>query len=161
MKTDQDIFFERFMALEGKRFQGTQVFISPNMESWDGFEIVMHVREFHPDVVYMPLRVGVNTSRTWALYRDNNNRLRFRHDHRHADGTPENLSLYGGFHTTGGNAFTQVFPADEYTCNMAPAICDNEWTLSFNEDLSAFSYILNKAGEKVFQLDFDLTSVTE
>lgn len=157
-KSDQEVFFERFMQIEGKKFAGQQVFIHESMESWQGLDLVMHVREFHPDVVYIPFHVGENTSRTWALYRDNNNRLRFRHDHRHPDGTPESLTLYGGYHNHDGNSLMQVFPADDYTCNIHPGLCDNEWTLRFNENMTVFSYLLRKDGELVFQADFDLAA---
>lgn len=157
-KSDQDIFFERFRDLEGKKFIGTQVFIREDMESWADRELIMHVREFHHDVVYLPFRVGDNTSRTWTLYRENDGRLRLRHDHRHDDGTPENLTLYGGYTSHGSNKFMQIFPADEYTCNLLPRICDNEWSMLFSEDLTTFSYILRKAGDLIIRIDFDLTN---
>jgi len=157
-KSDQDIFFERFKDLEGRKFLGTQVFIRKDMESWADRELIMHVREFHFDVIYLPFRVGDDTSRTWTLYRENDGRLRLRHDHRHDDGTPEDLTLYGGYTSHGSNKFMQIFPADEYTCNLLPRICDNEWTMMFNEDLRTFSYILRKAGDLIIRIDFDLTN---
>lgn len=157
-KSGQEIFFERFKDLEGMKYFGTQVFIREDMESWADRELVMHVRECHHDVVYIPFRVGENTSRTWTLYFENDGRLRLRHDHRHDDGTPEDLTLYGGYSDPASNQFIQIFPADEYTCNMLPRICDNEWTMSFNEDMTTFSYILRKAGELIIQIDFDLTN---
>jgi hypothetical protein len=157
-KTDQDVFFDRFRELEGKKFAGKQVYIREDMDSWADFYLEMHVREFHENVIYLPFRVGENTSRTWTIYREPDNRLRLRHDHRHEDGTPEDLTLYGGYTVQGSDAFTQIFPADDYTCNMLPRICDNEWSMKFSEDLSTFTYILKKSGELVFQADFDLTT---
>jgi len=156
-KTDNDIFYERFREMEGKRFAGHQVYIREDMESWDDLELVMHVREYHHNIIYIPFRVGDNTSRTWMLHREADGRLRFRHDHRHDDGSPEDLTLYGGYTAHESNSFTQIFPADEYTCNMVQAICDNEWTLCLSEDLTTFTYILKKAGEFIFHADFDLT----
>jgi hypothetical protein len=156
-KTGNDIFFERFKEMEGKKFAGHQVYIREDMESWADLELVMHVREYHHNVVLIPFRVGENTSRTWMLYREADGRLRFRHDHRHEDGSPEDLTLYGGYTAPGSDGFKQIFPADDYTCNMLQAICDNEWTVMFSEELAAFTYILKKAGELIFQADFDLT----
>jgi hypothetical protein len=156
-KTDQDVFFERFKELEGKKFGGQEVFIREDMESWADRELVMHVREVHHNVIYLPFRVGDNTSRTWTLYRETDSRLRLRHDHRHDDGTPEDLTLYGGYTGPGSDGLKQVFPADHYTCNMLARICDNEWAMIFSEDMSTFSYILRKTGDLVVRIDFDLT----
>lgn len=157
-KTDQDLFFERFKAMEGKSFAGKEVFIREGMNSWADLELVMHVREFQDSVVYIPFRVGDNTSRTWTLYREVDGRLRLRHDHRHDDGTPEDLTLYGGYTGEGSTNLSQLFPADEFTCKMLERICDNEWNMVFSDDLTTFSYILSKAGDMVIRIDFDLTS---
>jgi len=118
----------------------------------------MHVREFTDSVIYVPFRVGENTSRTWTIYREPDGRLRLRHDHRHDDGTPEELNLYGGYSADGSTALSQLFPADEFTCNMLERICDNEWNMMFDEELNTFSYILRKAGDMVIRIDFDLTT---
>jgi len=156
-KTNEDIFFEHFKNLEGKTFAGKEVFIREDMESWAHLDLIMHIREYTDSVVFVPFRVGDNTSRTWTLYRVNDGRLRLRHDHRHDDGTPEDLNLYGGYTGEGSTAISQFFPADDYTCNMLRRICDNEWNMQFSEDLSTFSYILKKEGVKVIRIDFDLT----
>lgn len=156
-KTAQDIFFERFADLEGKSFAGREVFICEGVDSWAALDLVMHVREFTDSVIYIPFRVGENTSRTWMIYRESDGRLRLRHDHRHSDGTPEELSLYGGYSADESTALSQLFPADEFTCNMLARICDNEWNMMFDEELTTFSYILRKAGDMVIRIDFDLT----
>jgi hypothetical protein len=157
-KTAQDIFFERFKDLEGKSFAGREVFIREGVDSWAELDLVMHVREFTDSIIYVPFRVGENTSRTWTLYLEPDGRLRLRHDHRHPDGTPEELSLYGGYSGDGSTALSQLFPADEFTCNMLARICDNEWNMMFDEELTTFSYILRKAGDMVIRIDFDLTT---
>jgi len=160
-KTEQDVFFERFKPLEGKKFAGQQIFIDPSMESWADRELEIHFREVHHNIVYIPFRVGENRSRTWELHRLADGRLRLRHDHRHHDGTPEELTLYGGYTAAGSTDLQQFFPADDYTCNLKSAICDNEWSLSFSEDLQTLSYILRKAGRPVFQADFDIAQAIQ
>ncbi len=157
-KTGEDIFFERFKDIEGKSFSGKEVFIREDMESWAHLDLVMHVREYTDSIIYVPFRVGDNTSRTWTLYRESDGRLRLRHDHRHDDGTPEDLNLYGGYTGEGSTGVSQLFPADDFTCKMLRRICDNEWNMQFSDDLSTFSYILKKEGDKVIRIDFDLTS---
>ena len=150
-------FYNHFKTLEGKSFLGKEVFAGEGVNSWADLELVMTVRECLDTIAYIPFRVGDNTSRTWMVIMENGDKLRFRHDHRHADGTPEDLTMYGGYALDGGTPFKQIFPADEYTCNMLERICDNEWTVAFSEDLSTYSYSLKKEGNLVIQVDFDLT----
>ncbi len=156
-EAQQNEFFERFRKLEGRKFAGQQVFAAETMPSWADKELVMHVHEFHEDVVYIPFRVGENTSRTWMLFRKRNGQLRLRHDHRHPDGSSEELTLYGGYSAPGSNASKQIFPADEYTRNLPVNISDNGWIMEFDEDADTFSYMLTKDGELMFRADFDLT----
>jgi hypothetical protein len=159
--TPQKEFFNHFKLLEGKKFAGKEVFIAEGIDSWANLELEMYVREFADTIVYIPFRVGENTSRTWMLIMEGENTLRFRHDHRHDDGTPEDLNLYGGYGTNEGSAYRQVFPADDFTCQMLERICDNEWTVEFSEDISTYSYSLRKAGVLIIQIDFDLNNPIE
>lgn len=156
-KTSQDIFFERFKTLEGQRFLGKEVYIQEGRESWAHLEMEMYVREWKEDVVYIPFRLADNSSRTWTIYRQDDNRLWLRHDHRHEDGTPEDINMYGGFSSDKSDAQQQFFPADDYTCKLISYACENEWILRLKEDLTVFSYILEKSGVRIIQIDFDLT----
>jgi hypothetical protein len=156
-KMVHDIFFERFKALEGQRFYGQEVYIQEGRESWADLEMEMYVREWTEGVVYIPFRLADNSSRTWTIYRQDDNRLWLRHDHRHEDGTPEEVNLYGGFSSNKSDAFQHFFPADDYTCQLINHACENEWILSFNEDMTIFSYILEKSGNRIIRIDFDLT----
>jgi hypothetical protein len=151
-------FFNHFKNFEGKKFVGKEVFVAEGVSSWANLELVMDVRECLDTIVYVPFRVGDNTSRTWMVIMEGGERLRFRHDHRHEDGSPEDLTMYGGYGTDMGTGFKQIFPADEFTCNMLDRICDNEWMVEFSEDLSTYSYSLRKAGRLIIQVDFDLTN---
>lgn len=152
----QEAFFARFKQFEGKKFFGKQTYIAEGMNSWDKEELEMFVRECNDSIVYIPFRVGANTSRTWMFMLEGEQTLRFRHDHRHADGTPEDLNLYGGYAANDGTSLSQVFPADDFTCKMLERICDNEWMVEFSEDLSLFTYSLKKKGALVFKAEFDL-----
>ena len=154
-------FFKTFKKLEGKTFIGKEVFAAEGVSSWADKELVMHVRECNDTIVYIPFRVGKNTSRTWMIMMEEGKKLRLRHDHRHADGTPEDLTMYGGYATDKGTANQQFFPADDFTSTMLERIGDNEWSITFSEDLSTYSYALSKAGELKIQVDFDLTKPVE
>jgi hypothetical protein len=116
----------------------------------------MEVRVCEPGRILIPFRVGDDTSRTWMFLAEEG-RLRFRHDHRHPDGSPEDETLYGGYADDGGTAFVQHFPADEYTGQLIEGGEGNLWTVMISEDLSVFTYRLERDGEKRFRIDFDLT----
>lgn len=152
----QQAFFERLASLCGDSYQGSQIYRSPHGESWEARQMVIHVAECRDDHIYIPFRVGEDESRTWVL-RIDEGKLRFQHDHRHADGTPEEASLYGGFANDNGTAFVQYFPADEYTAEVIPGGEGNVWTLSFDQEMTTLSYMLERDGELRLRVDFDLT----
>ncbi len=156
-KSNQQKFYDNFKTLEGKRFSGTEIFISDTNNSWAHLNLEMFVQEFSDTLIKVPFKVGDNKSRTWMFFMEDENILRFRHDHRHEDGTPEDLTMYGGYATDEGSEFIQFFPADQYTCDMLPRICDNLWIAEFSEDLSTFSYSLKKGDNLIITIRFDLT----
>jgi hypothetical protein len=149
-------FFRNMSTLCGKSFRGEEVFLDPVLTSWKEDEIIMHVKECNDNQIRIPLHKGNDHSRTWILSRHEEGLL-FKHDHRHEDGTPDEITNYGGFAVEGGTALKQIFPAHEYEFDLWPRFSDNEWTLELNEDLTIFSYSLRKAGKLLFQVDFDLT----
>lgn len=153
----QQAFFERLASLCGESFQGTQIYRSPHGQSWEAQEMVIQVEECREDHIHIPFRVGEDTSRTW-IFLIEEGKLRFQHDHRHADGTPEEASLYGGFANESGTAFVQYFPADDYTAEVIPGGEGNVWTLAFDQDMTTLSYILQRNGELRLRVDFDLSN---
>jgi hypothetical protein len=60
-----------------------------------GKRLVMHVRDCGDDVVRIPFHVGEDHSRTWVFSRVSDG-LRLKHDHRHEDGSPDAVTMYGG-----------------------------------------------------------------
>jgi hypothetical protein len=84
--------------------------------------------------------------------------LRFRHDHRHPDGTPDDQNLYGGYADDNGTAFKQYFPSDKYTQDLLGDSINRQWNVILSDDLSLLSYQLLYSGELVFQADFDLAN---
>jgi len=77
--------------------------------------------------------------------------LRFRHDHRHKDGTPEDQTLYGGYADGSGTAFIQRFPADDYTNAMLDDDHARQWNIVLAEDLSTMTYQLLYQRELIFE----------
>ncbi|MFN3557503.1 MAG: hypothetical protein ACK4VN_16205 [Bacteroidales bacterium] len=150
-------FLNNLASLCGKSFRGQQTYMQEGRESWDHLDFVMHVTVCEDNQVLIPFHLSEDRSRTW-MFINENGKLRFRHDHRHEDGTPEDQTLYGGYSDGQGSAFEQYFPADEYTVDLLTDTLGRQWNIILAEDLSNFSYRLLYAGEIVFQADFDLTN---
>ncbi len=153
-------FMNNLSLLCGKSFQGQQAYMQPGRESWEDKSLVMHVNLCEDSQVHIPFHIDDDQSRTW-MFLVEDGRLRFRHDHRHEDGTPEEQTLYGGYADGTGDEYKQFFPADEYTINLLNDTNNRQWNVILAEDLSTLSYQLQYNDEIVFMADFDLTSPIE
>ena len=109
----QAAFFAGLQGLCGKAFQGRVVTTDPADADFAGKPLVVSV-ECAAESVHMPFRVGEDRSRTWVVTRTAAG-LRLKHDHRHADGTPDEVTDYGGDTPSPGTAQRQEFPADAYS----------------------------------------------
>ena len=150
-------FFDNLSTLCGMSFEGTQVYRSHHAEGWAHLDMVMHVTVCEDERIHIPFHVGEDQSRTW-IFLEEEGQLRFRHDHRYPDGTPEEGSLYGGYADDRGTAFEQHFPADEFTARVIEGGGGNVWTVRISEDFTTFTYRLERDGEKRLRVDFDLTN---
>lgn len=150
-------FLNNLASLCGQSFRGRETYMAPGRDSWAHLDFVMHVTECEESHVYIPFHLSEDTSRTWMFIVENG-RLRFRHDHRYPDGTPEENTLYGGYADGTGTAFRQHFPADEYTIELLHDTLGRQWNVVMDEAMTNFSYQLQYHGEIVFQADFDLTN---
>jgi hypothetical protein len=119
----------------------------------------MHVRKCEAGVVRIPFHVGEDRSRTWVLSRTGTG-LRLKHDHRHADGSEDRVTQYGGDTPDGGSAERQTFPADAFTRALLirennPAGAANVWAMEVRPG-TVFAYELRRPG-RFFRVEFDLT----
>ncbi len=153
---NQQAFFNNLARLCGKSFAGRQVYMIPENESWSHLNFVIHVAVCDNEKVHIPFHLSEDHSRTWMFLWEEG-RLRFRHDHRHQNGTPEEITLYGGYASRRGTPFVQYFPADDYTCQLIPYASTNEWIVEITEDLSTLTYKLTRNGIMRFEAVFDLT----
>ena len=151
-------FWNTLQNLCGKSFEGTLV-LPENDEQFGGKQLVMHVRSCSDIEIKIPFFVGEDKSRTWVLTYENN-RILLKHDHRHKDGSPDEITLYGGKTTNAGQATIQIFPADEATKLMIPKASTNVWWITLND--KEFTYNLRRLGTpRVFKVSFDLTKTIE
>lgn len=163
----QDAFFAGLSALCGQAFAGRVLVDQPAPAGEDPFAgqpLVMHVRECTDATLRIPFHVGEDRSRTWVLTRTASG-LRLKHDHRHADGTPDAVTLYGGDTAAAGSAQRQEFPVDAESVAVfrqegLDASTSNVWALELQPG-QTFTYELTRPGGRLFRVAFDLTQPVE
>ncbi len=151
-------FWNHLKKLCGKSFEGI-LELPENDEQFGGKKLVMHVRSCNDSIIKIPFFVGDDKSRTWVL-KLKDNRISLKHDHRHEDGSEDEITQYGGVTTNSGQSSLQVFSADEGTKKMIPAASSNTWWITL--DNKQFTYNLRRLGTpRVFRVTFDLTKTIE
>jgi hypothetical protein len=150
------LFWAELQKLCGKSFGGTLVSAPENDTDFTGKTLVMHVRSCEKNRIRIPFFVGEDRSRTWVLTR-RNDRILLKHDHRHEDGKPDKITMYGGLTTNRGSATRQVFPADQETVDILPAAATNAWWIDLVPG-EFYTYNLRRMGtDRFFSVKFDLT----
>ena len=157
-----DAFMARLQSLCGKAYEGRVVTNDPADAAFAGKPLVMHVRECRPGEVRIPFHVGDDRSRTWIVTRTAAG-LRLKHDHRHQDGSPDELTMYGGDTATPGTASRQEFPVDAesialFTRTNRSVSNTNVWAMEVHP--ATFAYELRRPpipGGRFFRVEFDLT----
>ncbi|GAB2624090.1 hypothetical protein [Novilysobacter erysipheiresistens] len=161
--TPADAFMTNLAALCGQAFAGTVVADVPTPTGADPFAdkaLVMHVRECRNEEIRIPFHVGDDRSRTWVLTRTDGG-LRLKHDHRHADGSDDAITMYGGDTSGAGTTTRQEFPVDAESVAMFTAADmtvsnRNTWAMEIEPD-EVFVYELARPGGRLFRVQFDLT----
>ena len=149
------VFWKELEKLCGKAFAGTVVAAPADDTTFKGQTLVMHVRSCEKERIRIPFVIGENRSRTWVLT-SKEGRLLLKHDHRHEDGKPDSVTMYGGWTTNVGAPTRQMFPADQETVNTIPAAATNVWWIDLVPG-EHFTYSLRRLGsERYFSIRFDL-----
>jgi hypothetical protein len=154
--TGTAVFWAELQKLCGKTYAGMVAAAPADDTTFKDKELIMHVRACEKNRVRIPFFVGADKSRTWVLTQKKE-RLLLKHDHRHEDGTPDKVTMYGGWTTNGGAATRQMFPADQETADILPAAAPNVWWIELVPG-EYFTYNLRRMGsERFFSIKFDLT----
>ena len=160
-----DAFLAALSSLCGKAYAGRIVANEPAAapgappDPFEGKALVMHVRECAPGEIRVPFHVGDDHSRTWVITRTDVG-LRLKHDHRHEDGSPDALTMYGGDTAAPGTAVRQEFPVDAasktlFELHGLRASMTNVWAIEL-EPGRRYVYELARPG-RLFRVEFDLT----
>ena len=159
----QDEFFAALTAHCGKAYAGKLASNQDADADMRGKAMVMHVRSCTPDRIEIPFHIdgigpggGWDRSRTWIITRTTTG-LRLKHDHRHADGSKDELTMYGGDTADAGTAARQTFPVDAesialFTRTGRSVSNTNIWSVETTD--TGFTYGLNRAGRD-FRVTFD------
>ena len=149
----------------GQAFAGRIIANQPQSSApdpFDGKTLVMHVRgcDSPQQELRVPFHVGDDHSRTWVISRTGSG-LRLKHDHRHADGSPDAVTMYGGDTAQAGSAGRQEFPVDAesvamFTANGMTASLRNTWAMELVPG-KRFVYELVRPDGRLFQVEFDLS----
>jgi len=161
--TPQDDFFAALSARCGKAYAGRLASDEQADADMRGKAMVMHIRHCTADRIEIPFHIdglaedgGWDRSRTWIITRTGAG-LRLKHDHRHADGTPDAVTLYGGDTADAGTAARQTFPVDAESIAMFTATgrsVSNSNIWSIETTPAGFTYGLDRQGRH-FRVAFD------
>lgn len=159
----QDAFFAALTAHCGKAYAGKLASSQEADADMRGKAMVMHVRSCTPDRIEIPFHIdglgpdgSWDRSRTWIITRTATG-LRLKHDHRHADGSKDELTMYGGDTADAGTAARQTFPVDAesialFTRTGRSVSNTNIWSVQTTPD--GFTYGLSRDGRD-FRVTFD------
>jgi len=149
----------------GKAFAGKIIKDTDPSDTWTNARIVMHIRDCSENKIKVPLHVSENRSRIWIITKMPAGKMRLKHDHRHSDGTSDDVTMYGGTSAGGvdGSA-TITFPVDaesiaSFKKNGLDASVSNSWHLSVGAHV--FHYKLTRPSGREFEVAFDLGKPVE
>ena len=151
----QKAFFNNLRRMCGKQFEGETNFPQNADHPMVGKKLVMSVRTCTDKEIRIPFQVGEDKSRTWILTLGAQG-LVLKHDHRHPDGTPDQITMYGGAAAINGTAYLQRFPADPFTTKLIPEAATNVWTLQIIPEKQEFMYYLERNNQPRYRALFNL-----
>lgn len=147
----QDAYFANLTKLCGQEFVGESVFPENDPDhSFAGKTLVATFAKCTDTEIRVPFVVGEDHSRTWIISKTDKGLL-LKHDHRHEDGTPDEVTMYGGYAGSykdqQGTRFKQYFKADAHTAELIPAASTNVWMLEYNPESKELTYYLERNAE--------------
>ena len=172
----QDAFWAALSSHCGKAYAGRMTTSDAADADLAGSAMVMAVRDCSATRIAVPFHVqnadGTwDRSRTWLITRTTGGTLRLKHDHRHADGSADPVTFYGGDTAAAGTARIQSFPVDAESIAMfrregLSASVTNVWSVEVDPvgtPGGVYAYTLRRTvaggapAERHFRVEFDLT----
>lgn len=151
----QKAFFQNVKKLCGQSFEGTTTLPQNPDHPLVGKKLMITIGSCRDKEIRIPFQVGEDKSRTWILRLDEKGLL-FKHDHRHADGTPDKVTMYGGWAAVEGTAHRQRFPADSETKTLIPEAATNVWMIEVDNQKQEIVYYLERNNEPRYRAVFNM-----
>jgi len=152
-------FFNNMSTMCGQRYEGVTDFPQNADHPMVGKKLVITFGPCTKDEIRIPFQVGEDQSRTWILSLGDKSLL-FKHDHRHPDGTPDKVTMYGGWSAANDTPHLQRFPADADTVKLIPEAATNVWTLQIIPEKQQLVYYLERHGQPRYRAIFDLKTAS-
>lgn len=173
----QDAFWNALSSHCGNAYAGEIVSEDERDADWQGRDMIAHWAQCDERVIAIAFHMedperedGWDRSRTWVVTRTDAG-LRLKHDHRHDDGEPDAVTMYGGDTADDGSATAQDFPVDQesialFTREGLDASLTNVWRLEVTPADSAdpyFVYQLTRRNDPTrrFRVRFDASKKVE
>jgi hypothetical protein len=154
-------FWIKLSAHCGNAYEGELLTPSAN-DPFSGKKLVIHFISCDEinQTIKIPFYVGDDRSRTWVLQKVGNGLIQLKHDHRHEDGSEDEVTQYGGTTSNVGLPNLQMFPADEETAKRIPYASHNVWWFTIDE--TSLTYNLRRIGsDRLFTVKFNLTKTID
>lgn len=148
--TTQEMFFENLSSLCGQIFTGASTYPDDPDHDFAGKILVASFSECSADEIRVKFEVGEDRSRTWIVSKSQQGLL-LKHDHRHTDGTPDEITNYGGWANDAGTPWRQYFAADQETAALIPAASTNVWMLQYEPQSQTLTYDLKRHNKPRYQ----------
>ncbi|MFT5573799.1 MAG: hypothetical protein ACI9FR_002735 [Cryomorphaceae bacterium] len=142
-------FFSQLSSLCHSQYVGEMTYPIDGQDSFAEKSLVAEITTCDEEQVRVPFSVGEDKSRTWVFTKTESG-VSLKHDHRHADGSVDDVSNYGGNSNENGSVLKQSFPADQYTQELIPDAATNVWSVSLNKDGSQLTYHLDRHNKPRF-----------
>lgn len=157
LPAEQEAFWNSMTDLCGQAFERVD----------EPVVMIMHVRQCFENEIRIPVHVSDveraewDRSRTWILTRSEAG-IRLKHDHRHEDGSDDEITQYGGDTADAGSSAMQTFPADAFTKEVIGALVqgaeNNIWRMEITPG-EVFSYRLTRTTfDRALRWAFDLSN---
>ena len=151
VKAEPTTFFERMASFCGMSFSGQEVPVGGNPARFEGQRMTATVASCETNELRIPFVIGDDHSRTWVLTQSKEGALTLKHDHRHEDGTPDEVTNYGGTAQKPTSSWQVSFPADAFTAELIPEAAGNVWTLILDPKTGGLTYDLKRDGKDRFR----------
>ncbi|GGD59814.1 hypothetical protein GRI62_00520 [Erythrobacter arachoides] len=167
----QEAFWQALTSHCGQSYTGALASNQAADADMAGQPMVMHVRSCNAARIEVPFHVRQadgtwDRSRTWVFTRTADG-LRLKHDHRHADGSADVLTMYGGDTAAPGTGLAQDFPVDAESVALflredRAVSVTNVWRVEVDPagtPGARFAYQLSRPSpdNRLFRVEFDAT----